>query len=102
VLRTTDAGLTWSQEPHPTDVWLNQIDVYDEDHVLAVGGKSIMIQRARVVSVADHEHPDGEGCQHESNRHFDLVGRELIGVIRGPAITVCQRCSRISLVYVIE
>ena len=93
VLRTTDGGQSWLQEQHPTDVWLNQIDVLSSDHILAVGGKSIMIQRSRAVTVDDETAViPGMKCEHLEEKAFDVLGRTIPADQPGPTYRVCQSC----------
>lgn len=93
VLRTTDGGQSWLQEQHPTDVWLNQIDVLSPDHILAVGGKSIMIQRSRAVSVEDETVATrGMKCEHLEELAYDVMGRIIPADQPGPTYRMCPSC----------
>lgn len=103
VLHTVDGGLTWVQEPHPTDRWLVSIKAYDPDNILAVGGGGTMLRRTRPVSVQAEWGQTVDGsCEHNSRQYVDVRGRAVVARQRGPVLTWCTACGRGSKVLAVD
>lgn len=103
VLHTVDGGLTWVQEPHPTDRWLVSIKAYDPDNILAVGGGGTMLRRTKPVSVQAEWGQTVDGsCEHNSRQYVDVRGRAVVAGQRGPVLSWCTVCGRGSKVLAVD